>query len=268
MTFRNAPLIEIIAELRWVPGPPAHEPSLTTNSPNILPLPEGGRQDEFFMHFGGEVYQHDFQRSERVVPPAFPYMRHQVVFRYRRKSGSELFQIGAGLFTANAVPPYRSWIEFEPEVTKGVDALLKTRDQAECDRPFTAVSLRYIDAFRGLHMSHRAPNDFLRDVLGFSVLLPETLSAQIADGQSPRAAMQISMPLRNSLELNVSVGEGSANNEPALIMDTAVAATEPVPPTTESVMKTLNAAHAVIHDLFVALTKPIHNVLGPEGIES
>ena len=180
LSFNNAPLVELIAELRWnqlpqmgaVPAPPApqgiQQPTMFVLGHNAV--------EEFLMRVGGEVYQRGYRLAERLVPPGFPIMPSQAVCRYRSSDAnkaSTMYQAGFGTFTVNAVPPYKSWEEFAPVVAGGVDALLAAR-QPEGNLPqFLSVSLRYIDAFRETLTEGHDVSSFLSDVLGFTVGLPE-----------------------------------------------------------------------------------------------
>ncbi|RYH28896.1 MAG: TIGR04255 family protein, partial [Alcaligenaceae bacterium] len=174
LTFDVAPLVEIIAEVRWsdptafmVPGPlmGLSQPSNAT--------------DEFFMRFGGRAYGSGFQRAERLVPPGFPVPIGQVVYRYRppedfhdEMARSALWQVGPGVFTANAVPPYRSWVEFSPLVRAGLEVLFETRPADVRNSPVSSVSLRYVDAFNHDLIGDSTFEKFLAEKLGFQVLLP------------------------------------------------------------------------------------------------
>src|SRR5215471_16972408 len=157
--YRNPPLVELIGELRW------------GSSGSSFPLPPGSHE-EFFMRFGSRAGAVGYERVERLVPPGFPAPPFQAVYRFRKKApetGTTLYQVGAGVFTANITPPYESWQEFRPVVEEGVDILLETRNPSEKDTPFTSASLRYIDAFGYQLTEGRSTAAFLRDVLGFAV---------------------------------------------------------------------------------------------------
>ena len=73
-TFKNAPLIELIAELRWnVHSPPLGTPQTPLASIALMAL-NANQFDEFFMRFGGEVYKLGYERAERLLPSGFPYI--------------------------------------------------------------------------------------------------------------------------------------------------------------------------------------------------
>lgn len=218
------------------------------------------------MRFGGEVYQQGFQRAERIVPSGFPMMIYQPVFRYRKSTetdGSALYQTGPGLFSANAIPPYRSWDEFAPVVQSGIDALLNARDEAEKNFPFTSVSLRYIDAFGPELTEGLDVESFIRDILGITIGLPVGLSKIVAPSQKIKPHLQLALPLANNMSMNVVIAEGVVNSEVAIVMDTTVSTSGEVAADSNSAMETLHAARAIIHEMFFDLTAPIQHRMQP-----
>ncbi len=264
ITFSNAPLIEIIAELRWAhnlasttqvqPGVPV----IVLNSPTI---------DEFFMRFGGEIYSSGFKKTERLVPPDFPTMLYQPVFRYRRDGedgdGAVLYQAGPGIFSANAIPPYKSWDVFSPAVKSGVEALLIARDETEKDSPFNTVSLRYIDAFGPNLTQGMDVRTFLSDVLGVSVALPEGISKVIAPNAKVKPHIQLLLPINDNTNMNLTLTEAIVNNELSIIMDSTVVITGEIAPNAEAVMNSLNDSHDIIHEMFINLTGKIRELMSP-----
>lgn len=266
MTFENAPLIELIAELRWnVHSQPLGTPQAPPASIPLMAL-NANHFDEFFMRFGGEVYKLGYERAERLLPPGFPLMLFQPVYRYRKSDvASVLYQAGPGLFSANAIPPYRSWDDFSPVVKSGIKALLKTRSDTEKEFPFSSISLRYIDAFGPALTQGRDVDRFLREVLGLSVELPDGISKHIAVGQMVKPSVQLALPLANGMTLNVGIGEGLVNNETSIIMDTTVSTTGETPADENSAMRKLNIARDSIHEMFFDLTKSIRDLMKPTG---
>jgi len=266
ITFTKAPLVEIIAELRWGLQPdPTFLVQQPPNAPPIMAI-NPSKLDEFFMRFGGEVYQQGFQRAERIVPPGFPMVLHQPVFRYRKSSGpnsSALYQTGPGLFSANAIPPYHSWDEFAPVVQSGIEALLKSRHDAEKSVPFTSIHLRYIDVFGPELTKGHDVQSFIRDVLGLAVNLPPGVANIIAPGQNIKAHYQLSVPLSNNMNMNLVVGEGNVNNETVVVMDTTISTSGEVAADSKSAMEVLHSAQIVIHQMFLDLTQPIHALMQP-----
>lgn len=261
----NAPLVELIAELRWAPSPVGTQlaeggglgPTLITGNTNAL---EG-----FFMRFGGAV-SHNLAHTEteRLVPGGFPIMAHQPVYRFKHLEAGEtrsLYQVGAGLFSANAVPPYESWSKFKPVIRGGVEALLASRSPEERESSFSAISLRYIDAFGPAHTEGRDVGPFISEVLGIQVAIPDALSRHQRQGAYLKPMVQLQIPMEKGLVMNVAIGEGVANSQTAIMMDTSVSTTFPVPANIDAVMEVYEQAHEAISYSFGQLVKPIEHLM-------
>ena len=231
---------------------------------------EFGRLENFYSQFGLQASQRDFTVSERLSPAGFPPLTGQPVIRFRPHPNSEqtkLLQIGPGLFTANAVPPYKSWAEFAPVIASGVEALLAARIEEERDSPFTSASLRYLDAFDASLTQGEPIAVFIERVLGLSVVLPPALKKHLAEGAREKPMMQLQIPMANGV-LTLTVGDGVNQSKPAIIVDTTVTTTVPVAASVQAVMAVLEEAHTIIHDLFFELTAPIAHLMGPQKQEN
>lgn len=269
VTFANAPLVEIITELRWVPAQQVSVPSTQQPVAFQIPFLGGSKQDEFFMRLGARLHQQGFQAVERLVPPGFPTLVYQPIYRYKMavEQSPVLYQAGAGLFSAHGIPPYRSWDEFVPFVERGIVALLESRDAKEKDTQFATVTLRYIDAFRPELTQGKSGPAFMRDVLGIAVVLPEFLTGFGKSGSAPQYTLQFTLPIADDTALTISLAEGQVLGAGAIIMDTSVSCTRGILPQATEIMKVLNAAHELVHQMFVNLTAPIHRLMQPsEGV--
>lgn len=266
-TFANAPLVEIVAEIRWQDSS-ADQTALAKGVPfSTL----SGKNEEFMTRFGETAHTQGFHRSERLVPSGFPVHQGSPVYRYRPSPDlpdlmrSSLLQIGPSLFSANAVPPYRSWDEFMPVVRGGVEALLSARDIAESGLPFTHVSLRYIDAFAGELLGGHDIQSFIREVLAFKLDLPSALQKQQSKAASSKVHLQLQLPLEHGMTMHLVLGEGSFNGQDAVMMNTQVVADTEIAPDLDAVMLTLGRAREVIHSSFVGMTTSIREVMQPLG---
>jgi uncharacterized protein (TIGR04255 family) len=262
--FRKAPLVEIVVELRWQPAVQAG-PTAQQIGPQQAPIFLSTPQVENLIHrFGGEVYRRSFQRAERLVPSGLPVLPGQAISRFKKADADNvLYQIGIGMFSANAVPPpYRSWNEFAPEVANGVTALLAAREESERERPFSPVSLRYIDVFGSELTDGRDANDFLRDVLKIKLGLPKVVM-DLAPGTSPKPFIMVSLPAPVGT-LQMSTGEAKIRGATGIVLDMNLVTGEAVEPRVEAIMKVLNDAHMVIRRLFLEMTEPIRGLMEPE----
>jgi uncharacterized protein (TIGR04255 family) len=261
-SLENAPLLELIAELRWRPTGLPHADEAAAG-PAIIPAQTNGLH-EFFMRFGGEVHGAGYSEVKRLVPEQFPMLAHQPIYRFNSQGDGgtkSLYQVGPGLFSANAVPPYESWTSFGPLVLSGVEALLKSRDVAERDAPFLGATLRYLDAFGPLLTEGRDSATFVQEVLGIQITLPAALTQHLQAGAVWKPFFQFHIPVRPSVLFAVAIGDGIANDTPAVLMDTAVSFALPIAPDADEVMAAFNEAHGVIASSFKKLMAPIAHLM-------
>lgn len=257
ITFARAPLVEIIAEVRWPVtshiqvGPNGIE----MNSPS---------SEQLYTKFSDLAAKNGYPRSERLLPPGFPIELGQVTWRFRPLDGSTLWQIGSGVFTANAVPPYKTWDEFRPQLKKGLELLLQSRsDQAKPN----IVSLRYIDAFGNDLMQGLSMADFLREKFGFELNLPKPLMESKAADAALQLNTQFEFRLTNGMDLVMTAGPGSYQNEQVLMMSTGIIKKTETENSLEALMRVFEDAHTVIHKSFIDMTKSIHDRMQPQGVE-
>jgi hypothetical protein len=81
--FKNPPLVELVAELRWSKGGLMNSPEGAGQTLFMLPA---GQYEEFFMRFGSKIGSLGYDRLERIVPSGFPAPPIQVTYRFRKKS--------------------------------------------------------------------------------------------------------------------------------------------------------------------------------------
>lgn len=246
-SFKNSPLVELVTELRW-------QPSVEEHKPNI--------QEEFFMRFGGAVYGLGFQRIERLFPSGFPLMQNQVISRFRKgESSGEVYQIGAGVFTANALPPYSSWDDFLPVVQQGIDALLSTRPDAEKQTPFRSIGLRYINAFSSELMNGLSTEKFIREVFGINFHIPDCLTRKLQEGKEFTPSVQLNIPLSDEMKMFINISEGLIHDKNQLALEINIQINEDVNPNKDLIITKLCLAHDAIHDVFYGMTEKIHPLM-------
>ena len=265
LSFKNSPLVEIIAEMRW--DLPWVNQSSIQDIGSVVPMPStlANQHEEFYMRFGSNIAAAGFQRIERLVPPNFFQLPYQPVYRFRHNAeerGARIYQLGAGFFSVNVTPPYKSWAEFKPLVSAGIDALLQSRSADESSVPFRSVSLRYIDAFNNELTDERSIAEFMA-VLGFQIKIPDAIRLHASDLAKIQPLLQLTVPVAIG-QLNISIADGMVNNESAIIMDTIVSNTAEIGCSREEIMAVFEQARSLIHSMFVDLTKPLHEHMQPE----
>lgn len=267
VTLAKAPLVELITELRWIPRGSSTDEAPTPQQAALLTgFPGGSKQEEFYRRFGDVLFdRHAFDRSERLMPAGFTVL-HQPVYRYRcgrEENRSIIYQVGHGMCSIHAIPPYHSWTKFLPFVKAGIEALLASRPEFDAKEPFTQVSLRYIDFFGEELMQGRSNRSFVSEVFGFSTTIPASLSKAATSKEAKSLFTRVVLPLEFG-NLTVSVGDGKFNNRDGILLDTTAASVEAAPQL-DAIMKILDSAYSVIHSLFFELTRPIQELMQPQG---
>jgi uncharacterized protein (TIGR04255 family) len=257
--FQNPPLREIIAELTWdVPeaeGRGDTEPIFYQ------------AYEEAFEEFIDFVAERGYSRSERLVPLNYPIPSNVAVFRARHREhrhsdsaeAKVLYQIGAGVFTANALPPYESWDEFSPLVKAGVEDFFRVNMPGglpERLRP----TLRYINAFSGDLVGDISHKDFLCDVLKLNVQFPGGV-VQECHGELEIPRVDILLPFEFGAMV-ARFAKGKVSGDDAHILDMTVQYNEEFPPDIELVMDAYSKGRQKIHNVFLELTRSIHDKMG------
>jgi uncharacterized protein (TIGR04255 family) len=263
----NAPLIEVIAELRWRTGQEGLLQQAGIRVPIQIPDAMVDANEQFFSRFAVKLDDEGFRSSERLVPYGAPSMPGQPAVRFRRKAGvPPLLQVGNGVFTANGLPPtYTHWGDFRPVLRMGVETLLEMRDVSEQGSPFTLM-VRYIDAFKSAFWEGSDPGRFVDEVLGFGSTLPETLQEKLDRSRPKSASHNLSLPLAGGSTIIINVGEGTAEGQQAVILD-VVTQTENVVPHSDEIMSAFESNHRVIRDLFESVTWSVRHIMKPVEIQ-
>lgn len=254
-TIQNAPLVELVAELRWTTGA-AVQPGAEAQA--------AAEMDRYMDTFAAAVAEGGYVRSERLVPVGALVAPHQFCYRMKRldeASTTSLFQVGPGVFSANGVPPYESWKEFTKVVEFGLERLLATRPSFEQSSPIASISLRYIDLFDARLAEGRSVEAFIREVLKLNVSLPPALTQHSPGGVVPRPFLQFQIPMSGGVIMNFGVGEGVANGQQGIVMDMSVVTTVETAASVSAIMGALSTAHEAIDASFRALIEPIRHLM-------
>ncbi|MGY8811456.1 MAG: TIGR04255 family protein [Pseudomonadales bacterium] len=262
--YRNAPLVEVIVELHWNSGSDSPFAGAPTGIPAQFPIFDSSSFEKLLSRFNEKLGQNGGVHSERLIPSGFPLMGGQVAHRLRRSpNAAELYQLGPGVFTANAVPPYDSWSAFTPFLEEGISMLLSSRPENEQQTPFSNISLQYIDAFNESVVRGASPSEFIKNDLGFVLSTPDALEELKEPGHPIKYNFQLNTPIRDGLLLSLSVGEGSANGSSAVVVHTNIQAASPIAPDINSILATLKLAQKVQNKIFQSMIVNIADRLEP-----
>lgn len=263
VTYKNPPLVELIAEVRW--GPVGDTAAMGPKSLRIsLPHP---LDEDIFMHYGVVIAQKGYGRFERLIPPGTPVPMTTAACRFRptdTTQQSPLFQVGKGVFTANALPPnYQDWDTFKPVVRLGLESLFEAYTRAGQPAPqISEVLLRYINVFSSELTGGRELTEFLAEVMGIKLSVPTSISSLTKAGTSVQQVIQLEQQIDLGL-LSLTIGPAVKANETAVLLDTSILVQREIGADIDAALNALTEARQVNHELFRALAKPLHNLMGP-----
>jgi uncharacterized protein (TIGR04255 family) len=263
VTYKNAPLVELVAEVRWGSVLPAVAPGQPPFPQFTFPK---AKDEELFMHFGALAAAMGYARFERLLPPAFPIPPNQVACRFRPTDTdrqSPILQLGPSIFSANALPPYKSWFEFSPIVRTGIDTLLEAHQRAGLSAPrFNTAVVRYIDAFRENLTGGRSVQLFLQEIMGINLTLPKAITSKATDPAAIQPMLKLTVPTALGL-FEIAAAEGHHGNDKAILLDMSVLVQREFAIGAEEIMAALTDARQLIHDTFRGLTQPLHSAMEP-----
>lgn len=244
--YENAPLVEVIAELRW-------------NIQRLESLPNAAI-DPHFAAFDAEISaklsSDGFGTIETLVPPNVPIelVANRVLKRFRPEAGKwPVFQIGPGIFAVNVVPPYGGWARFRPTLEKGLQYLFDSYPFADKSLHLRQFELKYIDAFTE-RLGFHDMRSFLRDYSNFNITLPQGIWDAGSETEPVLMQGEVSLPLKSLLNSRgiVRVGSGQTNNQDAALLELAVRRSGSLD--RSEIMKWMDDAHSVLRAWFQLVT--------------
>lgn len=260
--YQNAPLVEVICEVRWA-------------LQRISSIP-GGQIDPHFDAFKEDsiklANEAGFGIQEQVQNQNFPreFRPYAAEVRFRRRSGEwPVFQIGPGMFTVNMTPPYEGWSNFQPIVRHCVEMLLAAYPLHERYLKINRLELRYVDAF-DKSLGFSSYMQFAPPHITIKTEIPADLINQHAANRdgievNTRVMMPIKSP-KNSMAI-VGLAKGLKDSMSALIADIIIREdkNEPIHSNLEEIVSWFDEAHIVVSDIFDRFaTQELKNKMGPK----
>jgi uncharacterized protein (TIGR04255 family) len=257
--FLNSPLVELIAEIRWETGLPK----------NALVMPGHGLEvhEEFFNRLKELVAVHGYLSSERLSPSGYPFPLANPVWRFKKSSVASapserakelasVLQVGAGFFSINALQPYSTWYDFVKVLKAGVDSLLESEPCMK--NSGYSLTLKYLNAFGESYLESTDLRSFLEKYLDIKLNLPEAITKHSINDSSETPLLHIKTPIKIG-SLNILFAEGNVRNEDSLIMENSVVVDTQFESDSAQIVEAFSHSRDVIHDVFISLTKKLHD---------
>ncbi len=239
-TLPNAPLEEVIFEIRWL---------LQPSNDN------GPMQDAGFELASGRLntlVENSFPIYRRIAPQQFPdqmLFYHPVHQYWTGENIWPVLQLGPGIFTVNCTDQGYDWERtFRPLIEKAIKWLTQAyREPVQ----LAFASLRYIDAVK--------VNDYggLND--NWQVFIKENFNLEYKNffntrGHQRQIQINQTFELEDASELQIQMSSGTKKNEPAVVWQTAVLKKHNF--TVDELLNWADKAHSITHDLFIDMIKP------------
>ena len=265
ISFALSPLVEIIAEVRWKPkGQPITAVAIGPQPTQGLPLLTDGSHEGFFSDLANGAAEAGFERSERLVPISFPAMPQQVVCRFRGKDTTKIFQAGLGVFSINAVPPYRSWEDFRPVVDRGLGIFVEARRKNSLD-PVSEILLRYVNLFDRTLIDHENAASFTDRIAGIQMSFPKDIAGSLADPKSRKMDFTFGAKLEWGAMFKVHIADAIVDGRTGVLLDSTVSVSELSLTAMGDISELFERAHTVTRQTFLSLTRPLYERMKPTG---
>lgn len=236
----NAPLEEVIFEVRWL----------------LQPSEETGQMhDAGFELASGKlnsIVEEILPFYKRIVPMGVPeqFLHYRAVHQYWTAENTwPVVQLGPGIFTVNSTELWYDWENnFYPFLQKAIQWLEQSYKNS---LQFAFASLRYIDTinvnkYGGIKNGWQ---EFIEKHFNFSY----SNSFNTRGSQKQIQINQV-FELEDQSLLQIQMSDGSKNNEPALIWQTAILKKQQF--TNKQLINWADEAHTITHQLFQEMLKP------------
>ena len=216
MKLPNAPLVEVVFELRWaLRGDKDRLPALRAD-PGFELLAED---------FTETATDQGFLVRKDMSPTGIGTLGHSVKYRYLRSEDEPfpLWQIGPGIFACNQATEYE-WEEFRELVSNGVRALFSSYPKSKTITIHPVyLELRYIDAFNKDLLGHYDLIRFLSGNTSFSLQLSDFLNSERFSGETA-GLLRVLKTLRDDkdTQFQLEVGTGESNQKRSLVASSRV----------------------------------------------
>jgi uncharacterized protein (TIGR04255 family) len=185
----NAPLIEVVFELRWKLQGDLGTPAPFWIDPGY-PILAG--------NFTIAAEKYGFKIAKKMSQDTIMLPAHSIGMRFYRTEDRPfpLWQIGPGIFASNESAAY-TWPDFKKLTVDGVKAALSSYPKIkEFGIKPIHMELRYVDSFDSTFITHQDPLKFINENSSLKIDLPSFFKKG-SIGKSPNANLLFEFPISN-----------------------------------------------------------------------
>lgn len=226
----NAPLVEVIFELRWKIDPIEFE-TIQYLQADLYPLirkeyPHREALESLPVQYGVNLPSHRFRREIKGYP---------------------LVQVGPGMISVNTTDETYFWDKFEAEISNVVEKLNQVYDFKESHKP--QAILQYVD-FVKFDFEKDDVFDFLKKKLHISINHEQTFYKPTLNAFNLNYGFQFKDPL-GQLVLQINRGNNPKHGEGIAIQSSL---SNEVIPKPKEIGEWLNKSHELLSSMFKAMT--------------
>ena len=228
----NAPLQEVIFELRW--------------KLDFDPESQSKVDKEFQFAFANfsALSANTLKYKINLKPPAAPdilFADRPIYQFWAQRNVYPVFQLGPGVFTVNETEKNYEWKYFRGLILEGIEWLTKSYSGK---LEFSVVELRYIDAIEVTDDNQKDLSKFIADNLKIEIS-NQFIDARLSDVQLHQ---RFKIDNENSLSLLVTNGLKNINQSKAIILQTSYNKTSNI--SFENLTGWIDIAHDACSSLF------------------
>lgn len=228
----NAPLQEVIFELRWKLD---FDPESQSRADKNFPFAFAN-----FSALSTDKLKHKIILKSSVIPDIL-FVNRPIYQFWAAENQYPVFQLGPGVFTVNETEKNYEWKNFRALILQGVDWLNRSYSNK---LDFSIVELRYIDALEVGDDNQKHLIKFIADNLQIEIS-NKTIDAKLNDIQLHQ---RFKIDDENYLSLLIANGIKNINQSKAIILQTSFNKTSNI--SVENLISWIDIAHDTCSSLF------------------
>lgn len=211
----NAPLVEVVFELRWrLQGDPQTPPPFLIDPGYPI----------LVSNFITAAGRYGFKKVDKIAKDGM-LTAHSIGMRLYKTEDEPfpLWQIGPGIFASNESAAY-TWSQFKKTAIDGIKVVLSSYPKIKgFDFKPIHMELRYIDSFDRTFIAHQDLLKFINETTSLKIDLPSFCKKRPLK-KSPTANLKFEFPISNLRNSNFSfrIADGKIKGSESMLLESGV----------------------------------------------